>query len=134
MSWFASFFAWTEQEVLNLVADIKKGEAVVAADLAKADAWIVANAPTIASDIEMVLSAVAAIVQRASSVGPPGALLSGRRGRSRLRCSAGKPVCSTVPSGSLPPRPCLSSLPAYSRPQDSTKEKAEPIPPAPVGQ
>ena len=82
MSWFASFFAWTEQEVLNLVADVKKGVAVAEADLAKADAWIVANAPTIASDIEMVLNAVAASYQGCRPVGakaPNGGVIRKKR-------------------------------------------------------
>lgn len=51
----------TEADVLTLIAEIKKGVGIAEADLAKANAWVIANAPTITSDIESVLAIVASL-------------------------------------------------------------------------
>ena len=56
-----SFWAWSEAQVLALIADIKQGVAIVEADLAAATTWIDNNAPTIVSDIEAVLGIVSTL-------------------------------------------------------------------------
>lgn len=58
MSFFSTFFADTEADVVKVVVAIKTDVAVVEADLAKALKWVASNAPAIAADIEDVVSIV----------------------------------------------------------------------------
>jgi hypothetical protein len=51
----------TETDVLNVVAQIRAGEAVIASDISAALHWIASNAPTIASDIEEVVGIVTTV-------------------------------------------------------------------------
>lgn len=55
LSSLTSWFTTTEQDVINVIADIKNGVAVAETDLTAALNWVAANAPTIVSDLQIVL-------------------------------------------------------------------------------
>ena len=59
---FANLFHTTEQEILDIISNIKTGEQVVAADINKGLAWVVANAPSIASSIQQVETLISDIL------------------------------------------------------------------------
>jgi len=60
-SWFSSFWAATEADVLQLVVNIKQDVAIAEADIASALNWIANNTPAIVADIQSVLSVVQVI-------------------------------------------------------------------------
>ena len=58
MSWFTSWFATAEADVLKIIQVIKTEEQVLASDINKALKWVADNTPAIAADIQQVLSLV----------------------------------------------------------------------------
>lgn len=65
LSDFEAFFQKDEAFVLGVIVDIKSGVAVIEADIASANAWIVAHATTITADIESIVG----IIQAAGAAG-----------------------------------------------------------------